>query len=115
LIPRILYVAIMQLVLALTVSALFMHFLEVVQPEFTGWGDVFFFCGSDFQFCTCQLSWNLLGVLSIVVCVLWHHAAVAVPGSACKWPIPSQLSSKSARLLSHHMRRTTETVYRICG
>lgn len=38
-----------------------MHFLEAVQPDFRGWGDVYFFCGHDFRFCTCALTWNVLG------------------------------------------------------
>ena len=51
----------MQVLGSLTSAALFMHFIEVVQPSFQGWGDVFFFCGEQFQFCTCSLQWNLLG------------------------------------------------------
>ena len=29
--------------------------------EFEGWGDVYFFCGHQHQYCTCQFHWNLLG------------------------------------------------------
>ena len=26
-----------------------------------GWGDVYFFCGRDLRYCTCNFRWNLLG------------------------------------------------------
>jgi hypothetical protein len=42
-------------------ALLFLHFLTAVQPEFVGWGDVFFFCGDDFRFCTCNLTWSPVG------------------------------------------------------
>ena len=28
---------------------------------FQGWGDVYYFCGSDMRFCTCDFKWNWAG------------------------------------------------------
>jgi hypothetical protein len=53
----------LQVIIGIASAAKLMHFLEHVQPEFRGWGDVFFFCGEDFRFCTCSFSWNWLGML----------------------------------------------------
>jgi hypothetical protein len=35
-----------------------------------GWGDVYYFCGRHMQYCTCNLSWNLLGWVK--ACILWN-------------------------------------------
>lgn len=61
----------LQVVAALVTSALFMHLVEFIQPDFQGWGDVFFFCGSELQFCTCSIAWNVLGALTP------HHSSEA--------------------------------------
>eukprot|EP00798_Chlamydomonas_sp_ICE-L_P023004 gene23004-30196_t len=37
-----------------------LHYLHLDQ-EFEGWGDVYFFCGRDLRYCTCNFRWNLLG------------------------------------------------------
>lgn len=29
--------------------------------DFQGWGDVYFFCGANHQYCTCHFHWNILG------------------------------------------------------
>lgn len=39
----------------------FVTLVQVVEPTFSGWTDVFFFCGRTFEFCNCDLSWNALG------------------------------------------------------
>lgn len=56
-----------QVIFGMASAAGFVHYLEVVDPSFRGWGDVFYFCGREYEFCTCGLSWNLLG---------WYKAAV---------------------------------------
>ncbi len=37
----------------------------VCMPQ--GWGDVYFFCGTAMQYCTCNFRWSLLG---------WYKAGV---------------------------------------
>lgn len=39
----------------------FVTLVQVVEPTFSGWADVFFFCGRSFEFCNCDLTWNALG------------------------------------------------------
>lgn len=39
----------------------FITLVQLIEPTFSGWADVFFFCGKNFEFCNCNLSWNLLG------------------------------------------------------
>ncbi len=41
-----------QLVWAVSSIAAFLVYLQL-DPEFRGWGDVYFFCGSKLQYCTC--------------------------------------------------------------
>lgn len=44
-----------------TVSAyLFLCYL-LYDTEFQGWGDVYFFCGNNHQYCRCNFRWNILG------------------------------------------------------
>eukprot|EP00892_Ulva_mutabilis_P011458 jgi/Ulvmu1/8685/UM047_0025.1 len=47
----------------------FVTMVQVVEPTFSGWTDVFFFCGKSFEFCNCDLSWNALGWYKAIV--LW--------------------------------------------
>lgn len=42
-------------------ASAFITLVQVIEPTFSGWADVFFFCGKNFEFCNCNLSWNLLG------------------------------------------------------
>ncbi len=32
-----------------------------IDPAFRSWGDVYFFCGSRLQYCSCDFHWNLGG------------------------------------------------------
>lgn len=79
----------MQMTAALLSAAAMTHYLDAVDPEFQGWGDVFYFCGSRFQFCRCDLHWNNLGAL--------HAPALAHFLCAC---IGTCLSVLSAPFLS---------------
>jgi hypothetical protein len=69
--------AVLQAIAALSSSAAFMHYLEAVEPDFSGWGDVFYFCGSSFQFCTCSLIWNLLGWYKAIIIWLFVVSSAA--------------------------------------
>ena len=40
------------------------------------WGDVYFFCGPEMQYCTCDLEWNLDGWLKALV--LWNFVLASV-------------------------------------
>ncbi|CAK0750091.1 hypothetical protein CVIRNUC_001963 [Coccomyxa viridis] len=42
-------------------ASVFLHFILRVEPDFKGWGDVYYFCGSDMRFCTCDFKWNWAG------------------------------------------------------
>ena len=40
-----------------------------------GWGDVYYFCGKDFQYCTCEFRWNFAGYHKAFV--LWNFVLTA--------------------------------------
>ena len=61
-----------QLCFGLISAAAWLHFVERLQPSFAGWGDVFFFCGPHYEFCTCHFAWNILGAL-------FKHSCIYVP------------------------------------
>lgn len=33
---------------------------DICEPA-QSWGDVYYFCGEDMRFCTCEFKWNLAG------------------------------------------------------
>ncbi|KAK9906901.1 hypothetical protein WJX75_009933 [Coccomyxa subellipsoidea] len=39
----------------------FMYYVLVIDRNFQSWGDVYYFCGEDMRFCTCDFKWNLAG------------------------------------------------------
>ncbi|CAL8462140.1 g1671 [Coccomyxa elongata] len=39
----------------------FMYYVLVIDQSFQSWGDVYYFCGEDMRFCTCEFKWNLAG------------------------------------------------------
>ena len=43
-----------------------------------GWSDIYFFCGSDYRYCTCDFTWNLLGWFKALV--LWSFVVTASLG-----------------------------------
>ncbi|MEW5308759.1 MAG: hypothetical protein WDW38_000693 [Sanguina aurantia] len=43
------------------VSALVFLYWFHKTPHFQGWGDVYFFCGPNIEFCTCNMRWNTAG------------------------------------------------------
>ena len=43
------------------------------------WGDVYFFCGRNLQFCTCNFRWNLSGWAKAAV--LWNFVLSASLGA----------------------------------
>ena len=49
--------------------AAFAHFLWR-HPSFTSWSDVYFFCGPNLEFCSCNLDWNTEGWMKAIV--LWN-------------------------------------------
>lgn len=55
----------------------FVTLVQVVEPTFSGWTDVFFFCGRNFEFCNCDLSWNALGAHLCAFCL-----------RLCRLPVP---------------------------
>uniref|UniRef100_A0A7R9VBC0 RING-type domain-containing protein n=1 Tax=Chlamydomonas euryale TaxID=1486919 RepID=A0A7R9VBC0_9CHLO len=62
-----------------TASAVaFLHYLRH-DPEFRGWGDVYFFCGRRLQYCTCGFRWNALGWVKATV--LWNFVLTAALGA----------------------------------
>ncbi|KAK9806487.1 hypothetical protein WJX73_002224 [Symbiochloris irregularis] len=58
--------------------AAFLNFVCFLDPSFSGWGDVYYFCGTHFQYCTCDLGWNLNGYFKAVV--LWNFTLSAAVG-----------------------------------
>jgi len=55
----------------------FLNYLQF-DPEFQGWGDVYFFCGRKLQYCTCGFRWNLLGWVKATV--LWNFVLSSALG-----------------------------------
>ncbi|KAK9858813.1 hypothetical protein WJX84_002650 [Apatococcus fuscideae] len=54
------------------------YFVLVVDPDFKGWGDVYYFCGSRLQHCTCNFRWNLSGWVKALV--LWNFVLSSALG-----------------------------------
>lgn len=42
------------------------------------WGDVYYFCGDDLRYCTCNFRWNALGWMKAVI--LWNFVLSAALG-----------------------------------
>ena len=47
--------------------------------NFTGWEDVFFFCGDDYRYCTSGFHWNLAGLQKAIV--LWSFVMSSAVGA----------------------------------
>ncbi|KAA6427331.1 MAG: hypothetical protein FRX49_01996 [Trebouxia sp. A1-2] len=45
---------------------------------FEGWGDVYFFCGSDYRYCRCDFTWNFDGWVKALV--IWSFVVTACLG-----------------------------------
>ena len=43
-----------------------------------GWGDVYYFCGADMRFCTCDFKWNLAGWRKAFI--LWNFILTTALG-----------------------------------
>lgn len=43
-----------------------------------GWGDVYFFCGPEHEYCTCSFRWNLLGWWKAAT--LWNFSIATAVG-----------------------------------
>ena len=43
-----------------------------------GWGDVYFFCGSDYRYCRCDFTWNFDGWVKALV--IWSFVVTACLG-----------------------------------
>lgn len=56
----------------------FANFLQR-DPEFKGWGDVYFFCGRQLQYCSCNFRWNVYGWLKATV--LWNFVLTSALGA----------------------------------
>lgn len=67
-----------QFVWGILSAVAFLNFLQY-DPEFRGWGDVYFFCGRSLQYCTCHFRWNVLGWLKATV--IWNFVLTAALGS----------------------------------
>jgi hypothetical protein len=67
-----------QLLWAFLSNIAFFHFLQH-DPSFLGWGDVYFFCGNQLEYCTCNFRWNLAGWMKATV--LWNFVLTAALGA----------------------------------
>ncbi|GIL76693.1 hypothetical protein Vretimale_8764 [Volvox reticuliferus] len=56
----------------------FIHFLQY-DAEFKGWQSVYYFCGHELQYCTCNFRWNVWGWIKAVV--LWNFVLTATLGA----------------------------------
>ncbi|GLI65396.1 hypothetical protein VaNZ11_008952 [Volvox africanus] len=56
----------------------FIHFLQH-DAEFKGWQSVYYFCGHELQYCTCNFRWNVWGWVKAVV--LWKFVLSATLGA----------------------------------
>ncbi len=61
-----------------TSAIAFLNFLHL-DPEFEGWGDVYFFCGRRLQYCSCNFRWNAYGWAKATV--LWNFVLTAALGA----------------------------------
>ncbi|KIY95205.1 hypothetical protein MNEG_12756 [Monoraphidium neglectum] len=60
-------------------SCVFLMALLEEDPSFQGWGDVYFFCGRDMQYCTCDFRWNKIGWFKAAV--LWNFVLSSALGA----------------------------------
>ena len=52
--------------------------LTACAPAAQSWGDVYYFCGPDLRFCTCDFRWNLAGWCKALV--LWNFVLSSALG-----------------------------------
>ena len=87
-----------------------------------GWADVYYFCGSKFQFCTCDFRWNRYGyahaailaafVLSTATAlqnvVIAYAFGGLLPGKPRGPPLPKQHSEMALLLTTRSMPQLKE-------
>lgn len=68
-----------------------------------GWGDVYYFCGSKFEYCKCDMRWNHEGWIKAFI--LWNFVLSVSVGmqklaiqAGLKGLLPGELTAISAML-----------------